>query len=376
MVSLSTSVAMPSDPNQKLPRRSLLTDQTAQCLRERIQLRSWHDGIPSEASLCREFQVSRVTLRRALDQLVRAGLIIPGGRGAHHRVNPEANLGPAPSPAGNIIRVLAPFSFWKMGAVSFSILEALSQRIAPAGLRVEFESRPRLFERNDPKELERLLALPSTLGWVLVFSTGPMQTWFEKQKLPCVVAGRLHGELALSSVYPDNVAVARHAAGLLVSRGHRRIACLTAKVTSLGDRLASLVFAEEARRLGAQVEAIEYKSDPESISRAMNIVIAARPVPTVCYLTCPEDAVRALCHTLHAGISVPKQMEFLVGFDDPILDYTVPNLAHYSFMGSAMGRKIGDLLLDQIGNPNSPPTETAFMAEFAPGGTLSARRAK
>ncbi len=166
---------MPSDPNQKLPRRSLLTDQTAQCLQERIRLRSWQEGLPSEASLCREFQVSRVTLRQALDQLIRAGLIIPGGRGAHHRVNPDANLGPAPSPTGNIIRVLAPFSFWKMGAVSHSILDALSQRISPTGLRVEFESRPRLFERNNPRELERLLALPGTMGWVLVFSTGPMQ---------------------------------------------------------------------------------------------------------------------------------------------------------------------------------------------------------
>lgn len=318
--------------------------------------------------------MSRVTLRRALDQLIRAGLIIPGGRGTHHRVNTEANLEPVLSPTGNIIRVLAPFSFWKMGAVSFSIFEALSQRIAPAGLRVEFESRPRLYERNDPRELERLRALPDTLGWVLVYSTGPMQAWFKKQNVPCVVAGRLHDEIGLSCVHPDNVAISRHAAGLLISRGHRQIACLTAKITSLGDRLASLVFVEEARRIGAQVEAIEYDSDPESISRAMNLVFAARPMPTVCYLTCPEDAVCALCHTLHAGISVPKQMQFLVGLDDPILDYTVPKLAHYTFLGSVMGRELGDILLDRIANPNCSPTKTAIMAEFAPGGTLSLRQ--
>lgn len=70
----------------------------------------------SEALLCREFQVSRVTLRRALDQLIRAGLIIPGGRGTHHRVNTEANLEPVLSPTGNIIRVLAPFSFLENGS--------------------------------------------------------------------------------------------------------------------------------------------------------------------------------------------------------------------------------------------------------------------
>lgn len=365
---------MRSNPNQNLPRRSLLTDQTAQCLQERIRLLKWQDGLPSEASLCREFQVSRVTLRRALDQLVHAGLIIPGGRGAHHRVNPNAELGPAPPRTGNIIRVLAPFSFWKMGAVSHSILDALSQRISPAGLRVEFESRPRLFERDEPRELERLLSLPETLGWVLVFSTEAIQSWFARKNLPCVVAGRLHGEVKLSSVYPDHIAVARHAAGLLVSRGHRRIACLTAKRTSLGDRLAASTFADEVRRLGAQVESHEYESDPLSVSRIMNFVIGARPTPTACYLTCPEDAVRALCHTVHAGISVPDQMEFLVGFDDPILDYTVPSLAHYSFTGSMMGRKIGDLLLDQIENPRRPPTETAIMADFAPGGTLPSRR--
>jgi LacI family transcriptional regulator len=365
---------MPADPDPKLARRSLLTDQTAQCLQERIRLHNWRHGLPSEAVLCREFQVSRVTLRRALDQLVRSGLIIPGGRGVHHRVNPEAELGPAPAPGGKVIRVLAPFSLWKMGAVSHSILDALSQRISPAGLRVEFESRLRLFQRNEPREFERLLTLPDTLGWVLVFATESMQKWFEKQKLPCVVAGQLHGNLKLSCVYPDNVAVARHAAGLLVSRGHRRIACLTAKMTSHGDRLAASAFALEVRKLGAQVEPHEYEGTPESISRAMNFVIGARPTPTACYLTCPEDSVRALCHALHAGVTVPEQMEFLVGFDDPILDYTVPNLAHYAFASSAMGRKIGDVLLDHIANPGRLPTESAIMADFVPGGTLPARR--
>jgi DNA-binding LacI/PurR family transcriptional regulator len=108
----------------------------------------------------------------------------------------------------------------------------------------------------------------------------------------------------------------------------------------------------------------------------MNFVIGARPTATACYLTCPEDAVRALCHTLHAGVTVPEQMEFLVGFDDPILDYTVPNLAHYAFNGSSMGRKIGDLLLDQLENPKRRPTETAIMADFSPGGSLPARRIK
>lgn len=360
---------MPDTPKTQIPRRNLLTEQTVNCIRERASQGEWTGELPTEATLCKELQVSRVTLRRALVQLTADGLIMTAGRGIRRKINPDRVQTPAVR-SGRIIRALAPFSHWKMGAVHHAILEGLSHRVDSRKLRVEFESRPQLFTSYRPQELERLAALPNTAGWVLFFSTEPMQRWFAESGIPCVVAGRLHDDFQLPCAYPDNEAVAKHAIGLLVARGHRNVVYLIARQTSLGDRLAAEAFREQARMLGATVQRVEYDGDPDSIRRAMNSVLATRPTPTACYLTCPEDAVTALCHSLKAGIQIPGQLDFLVGWDDPILDYTVPPLTHYRFDGSQMGRQIGTMLLHRIENRGPKAKETSFLGEFFAGGTL------
>ncbi|MBB5351494.1 LacI family transcriptional regulator [Haloferula luteola] len=361
---------MPANDPSRIPVRTLLSEQAARCIRERIANGEWQSQLPSESALCRTFQVSRVTLRRALQELLDEGILLEGGRGIRHRIATDF-VEARRSTTGRVVRVLAPFSSWKMGAISHAILEGLSQRVATRDFRVEFESRPQLFESHRPKELEHLVQLPETAGWVLFFSTAPMQEWFAQRKTPCILAGRRHQDLGLSCVYPDIEAVARHAAGLLVSRGHRRIAHLMARHTSLGDRLAGAVFGATARELGAEVQLVEYDDNPHSICRMVSSVIASRPSPTVCYLTCPEDGVTALCHAMGAGITVPGQMEFLIGWDDPILEATVPSLAHYRFDGQKMGKQIGSLLLKQLDASVSKTQDVPILPEFSPGDSLS-----
>ncbi len=361
---------MPGNHPSNLPQRALLSEQTAQCIRERITLGEWHGDLPSEAALCRLFQVSRVTIRRALSQLTDEKLLQPSGQGVRRRIHPD-RARPVQAPIGRTVRILAPFSDWRMGAVSHAILEGLAHRVTTKDFRVEFESRPQLFKSHRPKELESLRSLPDTAGWVLFFSTVSMQRWFVTKGIPCVVAGRLHEELALSSVYPDSEAVARHAAGLLSARGHRRIGHLMASNTSLGDRLASAAFSDQASGLGLEVQRVEYSGDPASICRAVSSLIAARPSPTALFLTCPEDGVTALCHVLRAGIAVPGKLDFLIGWDDPILDLTVPSLAHYKFDGAKMGRQIGSLILKQLEASHAKTQEIRILPEFATGDSLA-----
>lgn len=363
-----------SDNSQAgMPRRSLLSEQTAQFIRCRIASGEWHGELPSEAALCRLFQVSRVTIRRALLQLTNEKRLKAGGQGVRRRINHATTYKPSVT-TGRTVRILAPFSHWRMGAVSSAILEGLAQRVGTRDLRVEFESHPKMFNTRAPKMFEQLQSLPDTAGWVLFFSTITMQRWFASQGIPCVVAGRTYENLELSSVYPDSEAVARHAAGLLYARGSRVVSHLIARNTSLGDQLGSAAFGEEARRLGIEVQRTEYSADPISICRAVSSLIAARPCPTACYLTCPEDGVTALCHVLRAGIAVPDKLDFLVGWDDPILELTVPSLAHYKFDGVKMGRQIGSLILRQLDSPVSKRKEIPILPEFTPGDSLGRHR--
>lgn len=357
---------MASNSHPKVPRREFLSEKTAKCIRECITRGEWSDELPSEAALCRQFQVSRVTVRRALSQLSNENWFLQTAQGSRRRINPS-KVQLTSAGTGKIIRVLAPFSSRRMGAVYQTILDGLSQRTSRRNFRIEFESRPQFFKNHRPKQLNSLKSLADTAGWVLFFSTASMQRWFAEQKLPCVIAGRLHEELPLSCVYPDSEAVARHAAGLIRNRGHRRIGHLMASETSLSDRLAAMALEEQAKKLGLEVQRLEYSNHPDSICKAVSSLLAASPKPSVLYLTCPEDAVTALCHVLRSGISVPAQLSILVGWDDPILESTVPNLARYEFNGMNLGRQIGGLLLKQIDGKLITHRAVRFLPEFAGG---------
>src|SRR5688572_21434585 len=62
-------------PTLKLPQRQSLEKQTAEALRAEIAKGTWRDLLPGERSLCDMLQISRHTLRAALGQLRRDGLI-------------------------------------------------------------------------------------------------------------------------------------------------------------------------------------------------------------------------------------------------------------------------------------------------------------
>ena len=59
----------------KTPQRQTLTKQTVDALREGMDSGIWKNALPGERELCRRFQVSRPTLRAALEIVQREGLI-------------------------------------------------------------------------------------------------------------------------------------------------------------------------------------------------------------------------------------------------------------------------------------------------------------
>ena len=59
----------------EIPKRLSLSGQTASAIKKAVGEQVWQEFLPSERRLCDMFQVSRPTIRTALQQLAKEGLI-------------------------------------------------------------------------------------------------------------------------------------------------------------------------------------------------------------------------------------------------------------------------------------------------------------
>jgi DNA-binding LacI/PurR family transcriptional regulator len=350
------------------PLRATLHSQLVTLLRDGIQKAHWVEDLPSEGELCREFHVSRMTLRKALAQLANERWISLGGRGSVHHICERQIVRQAPT--ARTIRVLTPFSLAAMGTIEHQLMETLSERISAAGYRLESEHHPRLFEKIQPEKLARLNALPGTAAWLLFFATEDIQRWFSASGRPTVVVGRVHEDLPLSSIYPDSEAAARHAAGLLCSRGHRDVVYLMGNLTSLNERLASAAFVAEAKKLGASARVVTHDADSVSVARVVQDLIFSRPRPTGFVIGAPEVSIALVCHLQAAGIGVPHDSSIISLWADDFLSYAYPAISCYHTNGKLMGRHISRSLLGLIQNGPGRILSTPVIPEYVPGGSL------
>ena len=357
-----------------LPPRLSLVDRVVGFLRHGIDIGRWGASLPTEAELCRELKVSRVTLRKAIAQLVRERWITPGGRGRPHRPTPSTSHRPSPA-KGSIIRLLTPYLTTELGSQHQHIRRAVSECIGSAGYWIEIEHKPGLFEHFDEAELARLDSKPGTAAWILSFSTPEMQKWFEGRDRPAVALGRRHeGVHNLNSIFPDSQAVARHVVGMFRTRGHSNLVYFIDRFTSLGDRLCAAEFVRSAKLEGAQAQVVTHGRSRESVCQALIHALAGSPAPTALFSSCPEHCITILCQLQSAGIRVPEAVSLVCGWDDAVLDFAVPPITRYCIEPELMGRKLGEMLLDQIHHGIGKVRVAGIMAEFEPGGTLLARK--
>ncbi|WP_338285088.1 substrate-binding domain-containing protein [Luteolibacter sp. LG18] len=353
-----------------LPRRNPLTDQVVKFLRHGITSGRWKKEMPSEAELCREAQVGRDTMRKALAVLIQDRWIEAGGRGRFHQVRRRVRH--EGGDTARTVRLLTPIGLARWGSNLQTLTGHMTERLAAAGYRLEIEHRPGVFERFSAAKLKHLDALPDTAAWLLFYSSPEVQQWFASRPRPTVVAGRTVPGVKLSQVSMDGVAVGRHAAGLLVSRGHREVVYLIARITSLNDRLAAQAFREETLRLGGQARIVEYEPGSATMKRTMLDLIAGRPRITGFVTGDPEASITVLCHLLGAGVKVPEEANVIAMWDDEVLDSTYPTIARYGTNASVQGHKMADAILKQIRHGMGWVQSTMITPRYLGGGSVSA----
>jgi DNA-binding LacI/PurR family transcriptional regulator len=356
-----------------IPRRQSLVSQTAMILREEIRKGEWRDWLPGERALCEALQVSRNTLRAALAQLKRDG-VIRSDHGAGNRIllRPARRSGTLRS---HDVALLSPEALERLRPSQTLWIDELRAMLSERGCRLHVFHGPQYYRANPAAALEKLVAQHPHGCWVLALSNEPIQRWFERRSVPCVVAGSVYAGLNLPFRDLDHRAICRHAAGVMLGQGHRKVALLIQKSRRAGDLESEAGFIEGVRgspHTDAEAAVCYHDSTVSGICQALRRQMDQASRPTALLVANAYYYLTVTGRLAQAGWRVPQDISVVSRDEDPFLSFVVPTPARYIASPHTMARTLLRPVLELLEGGVVTHRTIRIMPDFIRGETLAA----
>ncbi|MSU27664.1 MAG: GntR family transcriptional regulator, partial [Pedosphaera sp.] len=344
--------------------------QTAEALRRGIAGGEWSGHLPGELELCDRLQVSRVTLRTALKQLTREGLVQARQGSRREIIASGKPRRPAATPR---VVLLSPVPTHAMPAPEMFWVDALREKLAADAHPLEIHTNKACYSAHPEAALQTLADELRPAAWVLYLSTPAMQGWFAAQGLPCVVSGSVHPGISLSALDVDYAAVARHAVGMFAAHGCRQLALLMPRSEQAGNWETERGFTEAGRRLAGpkrRTRVIHHDGSVAGVCAAVDAALAGPERVDGLFIAKPAHVITVASHLGQRGVRVPAEVSLISRDDDPFLSHLVPEVARYTRSAELFARKLSRLVLALADGGAERTRAVRLMPDFTPGGTL------
>jgi LacI family transcriptional regulator len=353
----------------RLPKKVSLVAQTAVAIREAISLGRWKRWMPGERELCSQLHVSRRTVRTALDQLCRDGLI-KCSHGKRREII-DQHLVRLPSASSRVV-FLTPAPLHKLTPFVIFLIDRLREHLAEEGFFLEIHSGRMPYSTRLSNELKKLAETLDPAGWILSQSTEQMQHWFYERGLPCIVVGSCYAGIKLPSMDTDLAAVCRHAAGQFLARGHRRLVLLNPNLGAAGDLKTEAGFYEALQKTqmkGVVANVIHHDGTQENICSRLDSLMQSDQKPTAFLVSRPSHVLTVVSYLLSCGFRIPQDVAVISRDDDSFLENVSPTVARYFTNPDAFASRLSRVVLDIVRGRRSVK-EYKIMPQFVPGKTL------
>jgi len=350
--------------------RPSLVEQAAETLRKALAEGVWVGRMPGERELSRQLNISRPTLRAALE-LLRAEGRLKVSPGRQRVIVNRAGDG-APLRL-QTVGVLTPLPLQEVPPFALCWMDRLRELLAQAGMQLEIHSGRRWYSRRPEKDLAALTQQAPAGAWLLFMTNERMQRWFVESKLPVVLSGSGHPGIDLPSVDFDYRAVCRHAAGQFLQRGHRRIVLLMQDSDTAGDRESEAGFLEAFQtRAGATATPIVAHHDgtPESIRQRLRGLLGTGAVPTAFLVARSMPALMTASELLRRGLRVPGDAAVIARDSDHFHEFFSPQLARYRADPEVHARRLARIVIQLVGEAVNRSKRIRIMPQFFPGESL------
>jgi LacI family transcriptional regulator len=349
-----------------IPQRASLAGQVAQVLRENLALGVWKDHLPGERALSERLGVSRPTLRAALDLLRREGWL-EVAHGCPTRILKSFRR---PAARRTNVALLTPVPLRAMPPFMLHWLDDLRDELAAVGCQLEVHVAHTCYRPQPARALESLVRRSPAAAWVMYRSTGPMQRWFQKRALPCLLAGSCVPGLKLPSVDVDYRATCRHAAGGLLAHGRRRIALVLPGAGGAGDVESERGFHEafantRTKRVAALV--LRHDGTPAHIAAVLDHALRAPAPPDGFIVARSAHVVTVVTHLQRRGVRVPEDATVVSRDDDAFLESIVPPIPRYVCNPAQFARHVSRAVLELAGSGAFSARPVRLLAKFVAG---------
>ena len=202
-----------------------------------------------------------------------------------------------------------------------------------------------------------------------------MQRWFSKNEIPCIVAGSTYAGLELPFRDLDHRAMCRHAAGVLLGLGHRRLVMLTQKSRRAGDLESETGFLEgvkQSRHSDAEAAVIYHQATVVSVAHAVRRILELQPRPTALLVVHPHYYLAAASRLAQAGVRIPQDMSLISRDDDPFLAFVVPLPARYVVSPHQLAKNLLRPVLELLDGNAVTQRAARIMPEFIRGESTDA----
>lgn len=358
----------------QLPQRTSLVDQLVEILRTRLESGEWKTQVTGEHKLCKQLQVSRPTLRKALTVLAGEGWI-RAERGLGWRVVAKPSARMAAVQRANKIGLLCFVSLNEATHFSLYQIDELQNHLQRAGYPVEIFAGPEFASQNYRMALRRLADNSGVSHWILLGPTPQVQEWFVAQKLTAFASATSDPRVPMPCLAVDLHALYRHAVGTLVKRGHRHIGWVVPLASLKKSDIAMREFQAAVRsyqeRYSLLARTITHDGSPNEVRRQIDGVLRMEPRPTALLVLRPSHALTTVSHLVYRRVRVPQDISVLsVGYE-PFLQHFTPSLAHYVIDTQGFVRQLCRLVLPWIETGRCSMRVNPILPRFVDGETLA-----
>ena len=303
-----------------IPKRNSLSAQAAAAMRKAIEENSWHEYLPSERRLCEMFQVAHMAL--------------PTYQGVNE----------------------------------------MRAHLTEHGFATEVfvcQARSALAQR---RKLEEFIRRNRVFCCVLLSVSKELQHWFSEHSVPALVLGSCHPDMKLPSLDVDYRSVCRHAAGIFLSKGHRRLALVVPNSGVAGDLASEEGFREaisQRKNLDdARAMIVRHNGAAQNIGMKLDALFNSAHAPTALLVAKPQHVFIVIIYLLKRGLAVPDMVSLIARDQDHLLETVIPPITHYTLREDTFAHRLSRLMLQMVSQGNLPPEPNLIFPRYLAGGTV------